>query len=61
MSVLRCRYMTGATPPLLLRENAAADAGGEAMEARALAALAKLDDEWANAAEPGRPLTLLSY
>ena len=53
--------MTGATPPLLLRENAAADAGGEAMEARALAALAKLDDEWANAAEPGRPLTLLSY
>ena len=59
--MLGCRYMTGATPPLLLRENAAADAGGEAMEARALAALAKLDDEWANAAEPGRPLSMLSY
>lgn len=46
-------YMTGANPPLLLRENAAADAGGKAMEARALATLSKLDDEWASAAEPG--------
>ncbi len=49
-------YMTGAAPPLLLRENAAAEAGGKEMEARALAALAKLDDEWANAAEPGAAL-----
>ena len=45
--------MTGAAPPLLLRENAAAEAGGEEMEARALAALSKLDNEWANPAELG--------
>ena len=49
-------YMTGAAPPLLLRENAAAEAGGKAMEARALQALAKLDAEWLTAAEPGAAL-----
>ena len=51
-------YMAGATPPLFLRENAGTRcyAGGKTMKARGLEALAKLNAEWSNAAEPGATL-----
>ena len=46
-------YEHGQSPPALLVSNDAAAAGGAVMEARAVAALEKLEAEWASAAEPG--------